>query len=359
MFKKGKTYNLKSGCVTTLSTQDILKSTSINDLNFENRKETARTCNRNLKPFLGAFYTALCSITITLTSVFVKKLTYINSGELSLIRNVGVFVFNIPIALYVVKDILGRKKDRPLLIIRGFLGSTALYLNLLAFRYLPLAEAATIMSTTPATVSISARLYLKEPCGYVQSCALVITAIGVLISVRIPELLKNRSEVEFSSVYITGLGCAIGCVLILSFTFVTLRKMKDVHYSVIMIYFGWTGVLVNGTLTGVFGSYDLPRCGWDPVQMCLIGVLGFIGHVSLTLAIQAEAAGIVSIMKASLDIIVAMVFQVIFFGLAPDMYNIFGAGLVLTSVSILGLRKWISTLPEDAELHEKLRYLLL
>ncbi|XP_054724484.1 solute carrier family 35 member G1-like [Uloborus diversus] len=357
IFDRRKKYKLDNGNISTLSTPVLFQKT-LTDLTVQKKKQKSTTCKINYKPFLCLFYVLLCSVFITLTSAFVKKMTYISPGELSMIRNAGVLVFNLPIAVYNVREVFGPKEHRWMLILRGVLGSLALYLNLLAFRYLPLADAAIILATLPAFVTVSGRIYLKEPCDGVQICALVTTALGVLISVRIPELVKDRSGITFNIAYVTGLICAIADVLILSFSFVTLRKMKDIHFSVILIYFGWTGVLENGILNGIFEFYEVQKCGWDTVQVLLIGIAGFLGHISLVLAFQIEAAGIVSIMKSSFDIIVAMLFQILFFNSIPDLYSIAGGILVLLSVTLLGIKNWIASQPENSAIRMKCRYLL-
>lgn len=311
------------------------------------------------KLFLGLFYIALASTFILLSSVIVKKLTYISPGQLSMIRNVGVLVGSLPVAIYKVKEVLGPRKYWFLLFLRSFLGSTALYLNLMAYRFLPLAVASIIMSSVPSLVMITARIYLKEPCGFIPSLAIMVTVAGVLLSIRLPELLNDSGGgTALNSNYYVGLGCAFACVLILSVTIVSLRKMKEVHFSVVLVYFGVVGAIENGILVYFLSEYSLPQCGWDAVLMMMMGVLGFGGHCFLVLAIQVEEAGIVSVMKSSTDIVISLILQVIFFDLGLDIYNLGGAALVMLSVSIIGFRKWLQNLPKDSGWKLKLRCLL-
>ncbi|GIY09109.1 solute carrier family 35 member G1 [Caerostris extrusa] len=244
--------------------------------------------------------------------------------------------------------------------IRSFLGSTALYLNLMAYRYLPLAVASIVMSSVPALVMVTARLYLKEPCGLIPSLAVMVTVCGVLLSIRLPEVLKDPSSITSSDPnYFFGLGCAVSCILILSITLVSLRKMQDVHFSVILLYFGVLGSLENVILTYIFEDFVLPRCGWDAILVMLVGVFGFTGHCFLTLSLQTEEAGLVSVMKSSTDIVISLILQVIFFSAVPDFYNLGGAALVIFSVSVIGFRKWLLLLPSGHRLKKKLKLLML
>ncbi|XP_035231175.1 solute carrier family 35 member G1-like [Stegodyphus dumicola] len=357
MFRRKK-WILKKPHTASSSSSDCIIST-LSSVDILNENEGTKFCHVNYKPFLGFIYILICSLFITLSSVIVKKITYISPGQLSLVRNAGVLVGNLPIAIYSNEKIIGPKGSRLHLTIRSFLGATALYLNLMAFRYLPLAEAAIIMSTLPAMVGITARLYLKEPCGVVQAFAILLTICGMLLSIQLPELITKRDVVKFDTNYIIGLACAVGCVVLLSATFVMLREMKDVHFSVNLIFSGFIGVLENSSITAAISYYSWPRCGYDPVLVMLVGVFGFLGHCGLVLAIQTEAVSIITVMKAALDIIIAMIFQAIFFQSRPTLYNAGGALLVISCIAIIGTRKWLQQMPEEAVLRKRFKYLLL
>lgn len=320
----------------------------------ETNSETSKEKNN---PFLGIFYTFISTVMFGLSSVIVKKLSYISPGQLTFIRNAAVFAGSLPIAIACEKNIFGKKKDRLLLIARSFLGTTALYLNVLAYALVLLADAAIILSIMPAMTILFARIYLRESCSCTQSVVLMITLCGIFSSVRLPELLKKRSDYQFDHNYISGLAAAIGSVITLYFTFVTLRKMKDIHFPITMLYFGVLGMIENAVINGAMVSYAPANCGWDQFLYVSIGVLAFAANATLTLAFQAEAAGVISVVRASTEIVVAMVYQIIFFKNYPDLYNIAGGLLVISSLSILGIR--LLSLPENSEHRRKLKYLLM
>lgn len=190
----------------------------------------------------------------------------------------------------------------------------------------------------------------------------MLTVSGIAISVRLPDLLLSSSTSSRGDHhYVTGVGCALGCVLLLSINMVSLRTMLDVHYSVILLYLGVLGGLENALLIGLMSKegFQVASCGWDTVQVTLIGVLGFVAHCFFTLAGQVEAAGVVSTLKSSIDIVLSMFFQVIFFQHPPDAWSIGGAVLVISSVALIGIRKWLQTLPVGHEQRKRLRFLLM
>ncbi|XP_015922680.2 solute carrier family 35 member G1-like [Parasteatoda tepidariorum] len=355
LYRKKKSYNLHGDVQGDVFKVSHNSPTPTSDK--INSNDVKRHC---WTPFLGVFYAFLSSVTILLTSVFVKKLSYIDSGQLSLVRNIGVLFGNIPIAVYCTKNAFGSRKYFWLLIIRSFLGATALYLNLMAYRLLPLTETSIILSSVPALVTVAARVHLKEPCGLAQVVSIILSVLGVLMSVRLPKVLHDRSDVHFDREYVTGLSCATGSVLILAFTFVTLRKMKDIHFSTVLLYFGSLGSLENAVITYFSAEFKWPRCEvLDRAEVIMIGVFGFMGHCFLTLAVQKEAVGVVSTSKSASDIVVSAIFQFIFFNSIPDYYALGGGLLVITAISSLGLWKWLLTQPEDSVYRKKLKFLLL
>lgn len=360
VYAKKKSYSLTEMTVNSKSFNDNGSGTN-KENHFISTNEVIKSKSASVtqRPFLGIFYTFLTSVNFLLASVMVKKLPYIDIGQLSFVRNAGVFVGTLPVAVYCSKDIFGKKEDRRLLLTRGIVSATALYLLLTAYRYLPLAEAAIIMSSSPALTNLVAHFYLKEPCSVTQVFCLVLTITGVLTSVRLPELLSKRDATHFGISYIGGLAAATMCVLTISFTFVTMRKMKDIHFSIPTLYLGFFGMIENATINAVTSSFVTPFCGWDLVMYVLIASLGFVSNCTFILSIQTQAAGIVSVVDASMDIIVAMCFQIIFFNEFPDVYKISGACLVITSVTLIGLRNWLLMQPENSKTRKKLRYFLL
>jgi drug/metabolite transporter (DMT)-like permease len=78
-----------------------------------------------------------------------------------------------------------------------------------------------------------------------------------------------------------------------------------------------------------------------------LALFSFGGQILLTLALQREQAGPVSIARSA-DIVFAFIWQVLFFHVVPNRYSIAGAILVTSSVMLTGLRKWAVALPESS-----------
>ena len=62
----------------------------------------------------------------------------------------------------------------------------------------------------------------------------------------------------------------------------------------------------------------LPTNTYDWLLLVVIGLLSYGGQVALTVSLQIEAAGIISLMRKAFDIIFAYAFQVALFDVSTD-----------------------------------------
>lgn len=263
-----------------------------------------------------------------------------------------------PIQLNCVRCIGTFTADRLQPCLRGFAFATGTILYFVAYRYLPFVEASVIVSSAPILTTAMARIHLKEKYGLTQIICLVLTIIGVLLSIRIPELLRDRNNVRFDASYLGGLAAAVRSVFFISLVTVLLRKLKHVHYSIITMYSGFIGCVECAILCAIAFPYISPYCGWDNALCVAVGVLGVVTNSFNTLAVQKQPAGLVAVERASIDILVSTVFQIMFFSEYPDLYVISGAILVLISLATLGIKNYLLMMPQDSKVRKKLRWFL-
>lgn len=125
-----------------------------------------------------------------------------------------------------------------------------------------------------------------------------------------------------------------------------------------MTNFGLFALCYTFIICWYFGALCLPRCGWDRFLVLALAVFSFGGQMLLTVALQVEQAGPVSIARCS-DIVFAFIWQMIFFHEVPTIYSIIGAVLVVSAVLLSGLRKYLIALPEDSQLKQRLKLLIV
>ena len=99
-----------------------------------------------------------------------------------------------------------------------------------------------------------------------------------------------------------------------------------------------------------------------------VGLLSFLAQILLTVSLQLEEAGKVSIMRKAGDILFAFLFQILIFNVStglvlhffasmfqelPGMWSIIGASLVSLTVLISSTKKIIDNLPEEHTIKHK------
>ncbi|XP_015927195.2 solute carrier family 35 member G1 isoform X2 [Parasteatoda tepidariorum] len=322
--------------------------------NLESRelKESAK----NVTLYKGLLYSSASSVFFSLSSVIVKYVKDIAPAELAVLRFVGILIFTLPLVVYSREDPFGPRPLRHLLIFRGLVGATSLFMRFVAFRYLPIADASVIIFSIPVFVAVLARIFLKEPCGFFHAFTVFLTLLGIVLITKVPVILANNLH-HYTTTYYYGVGAALGSTIFGASVYVVIRKMTGVHQAIIMFNFGWVAIIETTVLTFLTGSFTAPACGLEQWLVILLGIFSFCGQMLLTLALKQEHAGPVAIVRAATDIVLAFIWQIWFFNEIPDIWSISGALLVSSCVVLISIRKWVMSLPENSTIRKK-AYLL-
>ncbi|XP_057654918.1 solute carrier family 35 member G1 [Diorhabda carinulata] len=309
-------------------------------------------------PYLGLILATLSSLFFSLCSVIVKWMTDVHPMALAAYRYLGVLLPAIPIIIYREETVFPKGK-RIMLLLRSLTGTVSLVLSFYAFRHMPLADASVIVFSVPVFTGIFARMFLKEPCGLFNVVSVILTLIGVVLITRPPLLLGdtvNSLGDNGQKTEMWGAVAAFSATLFGANAYVLLRALKGIHFSVIMTNFGAFAFVQCFIITILLGALCMPPCGMDRYLIVALAIFSFMGQILLTLALQMEQAGPVAIARSS-DIVFAFIWQVIFFNEIPNKFSIGGAMLVLCSVVLIGLRKWVMALPYEAKIRTKLNFL--
>ncbi|CAG9830679.1 unnamed protein product [Diabrotica balteata] len=309
-------------------------------------------------PYLGLILATLSSLFFSLCSVIVKWMTDVHPMALAAYRYLGVLLPAIPIIIYREEKVFPKGK-RIMLLLRSFTGTVSLMLSFYAFRHMPLADASVIVFSVPVFTGIFARMFLKEPCGLFNVFSVILTLIGVVLITRPPLLFGNTINSlgdNGQKTEMWGAVAAFSATLFGANAYVLLRALKGIHFSVIMTNFGAFAFIQCLLVTVLLGALCLPSCGLDRYLIVALAVFSFLGQILLTVALQMEQAGPVAIARSS-DIVFAFIWQVMFFNEVPNRFSVGGAILVLSSVLLIGLRKWVLALPYDAKLRRNLSFL--
>ncbi|XP_076615281.1 solute carrier family 35 member G1 isoform X1 [Chaetodon auriga] len=317
------------------------------------REESAREDPEKPKrcPGIGLFYAFLATVLFSIISLLVKTIEGVHAIEISAIRCFFQMLFTAPLLIYHKTGFLGPRDKRIYLVLRGFIGSNAMILLFYAVQQMPLADATVIMFSNPVFTSLLAWIFLKERCTIWDCVFTVFTLTGVILIARPPFIFGKRLhgiEGDYTN-HIKGTIAAFAGAIGAACTFVVLRKIgKSVHYYLSVWYYAVIGFMECIITVSVLGEWKIPFCGRDRWLLMLIAVLGIGGQIFLTKALQIEKAGPVALMR-TVDVVLAFIFQFIFFNRAPTWWSLGGAVCVVASTSGVALRKWYSSSRKSSE----------
>ncbi|GBN53196.1 Solute carrier family 35 member G1 [Araneus ventricosus] len=297
---------------------------------------------RQASLFRGLILAMLSGVFASIVSVIVKQMVNLHPGQLALYRFIATFVMSMPETAKTGQNPFGPRELRFFLVLRGVFGGIGYFLNFIAYRYLSLGEASVIIFSSPVVVTIFARVFFKEPCNIFQSISIILTVVGIIFTTKLPTRL-NEASIAYSSEKIYGLLAAVFSLFCISGIHLVTRKVRSVHQSIITLNFGWVGILEIVFLTAVLGNFKWHHCGIQSIYILLLAILSYSGVTILVMALQCEYAGPVSTVRAAADIGLAFVWQIFIFHDIPDSYGIIGAVLVLVSIILISLGKWLSS----------------
>lgn len=197
-------------------------------------------------------------------------------------------------------------------------GALLLVTSVLAFfslRYMPLAEFTAIVLIAPLAVTLLAATTLKEHVSPLRWTLVAGGFIGTLVILR-------PGGASFSWAILLP----IGLVVTNAFFQVLTSKLAQTENPLTMhFYTGWVGTLIASCALPFVWS-ALPSWHWWAL-LCLMGVMGTVGHFMLIMAYQrAPASTLTPYLYA--QIAFAMLGGWIMFAYVPDNVSLVGMGLI-------------------------------
>ncbi|UXI14462.1 hypothetical protein NH340_JMT00405 [Sarcoptes scabiei] len=173
-------------------------------------------------------------------------------------------------------------------------------------------------------------------------------------------LQRNLDEQQDQRLYhFYGVITALSSLIFSSLVFIFIRKARDAHHAVIMFNFGWVAILETTIITFVLDGFSMPRNRFEWYLIVVLSVFAFCGQILLTRSLQLEQAGPVSVVRATTDIALAFLWQLIIFKEMPDIWSICGALIVSSCIVLTAMRKWVISLSDHSRLKTKLSFLLM
>lgn len=329
-------------------------------------------------PFSGIVLSAFSGLCMALASLIVKKIPSMNPVLILVTRSAIQFLFYLPIMLYYKFNIFGIIGERTALFLRSFIGFIYSALLYMSMRFIPLADASTIIYSSPIYTTILACIFLKESCSIIHIVAIIISMVGALIVSR-PTFMFPRyadaanatssvgvaidySNYEFKNSTTPdgevidrtiGIPMAFGAAMGTTLVMIMMRRMPETPSAVIVNAYSVT-IFVCGIIYLVIVNYlfhdssfasgiIVPVNSIDYAWLFCNGICGVLSQIAYTASLKIEEAGVVSLAR-TFQIVCAFTFQAILLK-SEKIYwtSILGAILIVLSVSACAIKKIIDS----------------
>ena len=241
------------------------------------------------------------------------------------------------ISLFITSLIINKKninpwgKNKPLLILRGLLGTIALVCIFYAIKNMPLNISTVIQYTYPIFISIFAGVLINEKITKNLIIASITGWLGILIILNPYQLSSLNIELDKFTVLIAFLG-SISTAL----AYITVKKLSSTEDIFIIIkYFPLISVITLSPI--VFFNWVTPNIN-DLIWIIGIGMFTQAGQTFLTIGLKklptSEAARI-----NYLQVLFGSLWGILFFNELININFIFGAILVLLGTIISTSKK--------------------
>jgi len=200
-------------------------------------------------------------------------------------------------------------------VLRGALLLSSSVFAFLSLRYMPLAEFTSIVLITPLVITLFAATMLKEQVSALRWTLVGGGFLGTLLILR-------PGGAAFSWAMLLPLGLVASNAW---FQLLTSKLAQTENSLTMHFYTGWVGTLI-ASLALPFGWAALPSWHWWAL-LCLMGLMGTVGHFLLILAYQrAPASTLTPYLYA--QIAFAMLGGWFVYSRIPDATSLVGIGMV-------------------------------
>ena len=210
--------------------------------------------------------------------------------------------------------------NKKILLIRGFIGVTALTLFFITLQNIPLASAVTIQYLSPIFTALFAVWILKERMKKIQWVFFSLAFLGVFI-------LKGFDTSGQLSYFYISIGLISACLSGVAYNCIRLLR-KTEHPLVVVFYFPLVATPIMAVLS--FFNWVQPQ-GIDWFYLLLLGVLTQVAQIYMTKGIQSDSAGNIMTFKY-IGVLFALIYGYLFFGETYSFLSILGIFILILGV---------------------------
>ena len=262
----------------------------------------------------AAFYMIISTAAFAVMNLVVKYLVHIPALELVFFRAAGSFVLSMGYLRHRRIAVLGH--NRKWLVIRSVVGTISLCLFFVATKLMPLGSAVALRYLAPVIGILLALIVLREPVRNDQWLYFLIAFAGVvMLSGFDPGITPLGLTVILLSALFSGM------------VYLAIRRLgTDEHPLVIANYF--MGFAMVTGLLGALPTWEWPVGAGEWLLLASLGLLGLVGQLFMTMALQMEATNKIAPLKY-LEAIFVLLLSYLWFGESYSYLALLGIGLIV------------------------------
>jgi drug/metabolite transporter (DMT)-like permease len=226
--------------------------------------------------------------------------------------------------------------SRVLLLVRGIAAGLQGAVMYYAVKILPLADYTMLLSLKSVFVTLLSCVFLKESCGIFEIANLVLILTGVTLVIQPPFLFGVGETEEYSGEMVLAAAALTAAVGLGSTIPVILRRLRHLHWAALASSNRIISILEYVPLVLYLGEQCFPACGYDRLKILAMGLMASVIQMLNIHAFKLEEAHIIGLVDISGNIVVAFIFQTLFFPDPTGPLKLLGAGVVLSSVLLIG-----------------------
>lgn len=255
----------------------------------------------------------------SVTAALVKSLPDIPIAEKVFFRNI---IGLMPVLFLIIKNKkISWGNNKPFLILRAALGLIATGLYFFALSHAPLSDTVTLINLYPFFIVIFSYYFLKEPIRKVQMYALLLSIIGAVLVIR-----PQFNNINY--IYIITLISAV----LTAGAYTAVKHLKKTEESVVIMFY-FSLMTAIAFFPFMLNSHFVLPVGMNLVKLLILGASATCYQMFMTSAYKYAPAGEIAIYSYA-SIVISSVIGVIFWGEAPALPSILGAGLIITAAFI-------------------------